>query len=303
MRIVSFLPSATEILYALKVGDSVLGVSHECDYPPRVRRKPVVMKANLPSKPLSDRQIDRRVRKALRSGNGLYYIDTPLLEKIKPDLIVTQKLCDVCAVSSDAVEEVVRHFSPKPTVFSLHPHSLAGVFDDIVKLGERVGKYGAARRYVTHLKQRVLRVQGKVKGLKRPRVFSMEWCDPIMNAGHWIPEMVEIAGGVEGLSEKGEPSKRIPWGEVRRYQPEILFLMPCGFSMHQTFQRVKHLKQLPGWRDLPAVRRDQVYCLDGSSYYNRPGPRLIDGLEIMAKLIHPEKFRSLHLKKDAVRCL
>ena len=303
MKIVSFLPSATEMLYALRLGRSVQGVSHECDYPPQVFRKPVIMHANFLSKTTSDRQIDRRVRETLRTGKELYRIDQSLLEKIRPDLIVTQKLCDVCAVSNDTVQGAIREMSPKPKVLSLHSHSLGGVLKDILKVGKLTDRTKGAKRCVARLKRRLEKVLEKARGLPRPRVFSMEWFDPLMSAGHWIPEMVWIAGGVEGLSERGEPSTRISWQKIRRYQPEILLLMPCGFSMKETFKRAKRLFRLPGWHDLPAVRSRRVYCLDGSSYYNRPGPRLIDGLEMMVKLIHPEVFQTLHLKKDAVRCL
>ncbi|MBI4436041.1 MAG: cobalamin-binding protein [Candidatus Omnitrophica bacterium] len=303
MKIVSFLPSATEILYALNLGRAVHGVSHECDYPPQVTRKPVVMQANFPSQDLSDRQIDRRVREALQRGRELYRIDQVLLERIAPDLIVTQKLCDVCAVSTDTVQAAIRGISPRPKVLSLHPHSLEGVFEDIVSVGKLTGKTEWAKRYADSLRRRVVRVREKTRGLPRRRVFSMEWCDPIMNAGHWIPEMVWIAGGVEGLSEKGKPSVRIPWEKVRRYNPEVLLIMPCGFSMRQSVERAKTLSRLPGWRDLLAVRMKQVYCLDGSSYYNRPGPRLVEGLEIMAKLIHPEVFKTSRFKKGSVQCL
>jgi len=303
VKIVSFLPSATEILYALNLGASVRGVSHECDYPPQVTRKPVVMHASFPSKDLSDRQIDRRVREALRQGQELYRIDQALLERIAPDLIVTQKLCDVCAVSTDTIQEAIRTISPKPKILSLHPHSLEGVFEDILTVGKLTGKTEWAKRYADSLRRRVARVREKTRGLPRLRVFSMEWCDPIMNAGHWIPEMVWIAGGEEGLSEVGKPSVRIAWEKVYRYDPQILLLMPCGFSTAQTVQRAKGLVRLPGWRTLTAVRMKRVYGLDGSSYYNRPGPRLVDGLEIMAKLIHPEVFKTSRFKKESVQCL
>jgi len=303
MRIVSFLPSATEILYTLKLGRSVSGVSHECDFPPEVRRKPVVMKANFPSGDVSDRTIDRRVREALRKGKELYRIDQDLFEKIKPNLIVTQKLCDVCAVSSDAVQGAIQGFSPKPKVLSLHPHSLEGVFQDIMKVGELTEKEKEAGEVTARLRLRVAQVERKTASLPRPRVFSMEWYDPIMNAGHWIPEMVRIAGGEEGLSERGKPSVRVPWEKVRRYQPEVLFLMPCGFSAQKARERMGSLRELSGWDDLPAVREGRVYCLDGSSYYNRPGPRLVDGVEIMAKLLHPGPFRRYRFPKRAVQVL
>lgn len=303
MRIVSFLPSATEILYTLKLGRSVSGISHECDFPPEARRKPVVMHANFPSGDLSDREIDRRVRQTLRTGKELYRIDQPLLEKIRPDLIVTQKLCDVCAVSSGTVQGAIRHLSPKPKVLSLHPHSLEGVFEDILKVGGLTDKKGEAEEVVTHLRSRLQKVRQKTASFPRVRVFSMEWCDPIMNAGHWIPEMVRIAGGEEGLAEEGKPSVRIPWERVLRYQPEVLLVMPCGFSARKARERGEELLKLPGWHGLPAVRNKRIYFLDGSSYYNRPGPRLVDGVEIMAKLFHSEAFGRYQFPEEAVRFL
>ena len=300
MQIVSFLPSATEILYTLKLGRSVSGISHECDFPPEAKRKPVVMRANFPSGDTSDRAIDRKVRETLRRGKELYRIDQPLLERIKPDLIVTQKLCDVCAVSTKTVQGAIRTLFPKPKVLSLHPHSLSGVLEDITKVGEFTGKFREAKRVVARLQARIEHVREKTELLPKRRVFSMEWCDPIMNAGHWIPEMVRIAGGKEALSGEGKPSVRLSWEEVRRYQPEVLFLMPCGFSAQKTLERAGKLQKLSGWSALPAVRKGEVYYLDGSSYYNRPGPRLVDGLEIMAKLLHPEAFRHYRLPKSAV---
>ena len=300
MQIVSFLPSATEILYTLKLGRSVSGISHECDFPPEAKRKPVVMRANFPSGDTSDRAIDRKVRETLRRGKELYRIDQPLLERIKPDLIVTQKLCDVCAVSTKTVQGAIRTLFPKPKVLSLHPHSLSGVLEDITKVGEFTGKFREAKRVVVRLQARIEHVREKTESLPKRRVFSMEWCDPIMNAGHWIPEMARIAGGEEALSGEGKPSVRLSWEEIRRYQPEVLLLMPCGFSAKKTRERAKKLQKLSGWSTLPAVHKGEVYYLDGSSYYNRPGPRLVDGLEIMAKLLHPEAFRQYRLPKGAV---
>ncbi len=301
LRIISFLPSATEILYSLGLAREVLGVSHECDFPPGARRKPVVMRANFPSTETSDRAIDRRVREALRNGKELYRIDQKLLERIRPDLIVTQKLCDVCAVSSDTVQGVIQTLSPKPKVLALHPHSLEAVLGDIGRVGGLTGKAKEARKVAAALRARIERVREKTASLRKVRAFSMEWYDPIMNAGHWIPEMVRMAGGEEALSEEGKPSIRIPWESVLRYQPEILFLMPCGFSAKEAKERAKQLRTLSGWGNLSAVRKKKVYCLDGSSYYNRPGPRLVDGIEIMAKLLHPETFSRYRIPQGAVQ--
>lgn len=292
MKIYSFLPSATEIVYSLHLGDQLCGVTHECDYPPDARSKPVVVESLIDSSRLSQREIDERVIESMTHGHGLYKINREVLQRNKPDLVITQELCDVCSVSLRDVLKTVSELSKECKVISLTPRGLDGVLEDIITVGKACGVEERARRSVGRLKSRVATIQQRAMSLKRPRVFSMEWFDPVFASGHWVPEMVSVCGGRDELGRAGKDSRRIPWEDVITYNPEILILMPCGFSLKKTIEHVPLLQKLRGWNNLEAVKNSRVYATDGSSYFSRSGPRLFDGLEMMARMIHPEVFGS-----------
>ena len=292
MRICTLLPSATEIAFALGLGDSVTAVSHECDYPAEAREKPVVVRGRIDSDSSTSRQIDDRVQRTLSRGESLYGLDLELLRRLNPDLIVTQGLCDVCAVGYDDVMAAAGTLKPPARVLSLSPSSLGEVLSDIARVGNATGTSGRAETLVGGLRERVERVAAKVpEGSVRPRVACLEWLDPLYAAGHWVPEMVELAGGTDVLAAKHEPSARVSMETLSEAAPEVMVLMPCGFDESRTLREWEPLKDLPAWQAVPAVANGQVFAVDGSKFFNRPGPRLVDGLEILARLIHPALFQ------------
>ena len=289
MRICSLLPSATEIAFALGLGDEVVGVTHECDYPPEAKRRRVVVRSVFDPDQHSSREIDQLVREHLRTKKSIYAIDLPSFQEADPDFILTQELCDVCAVDYNEVIQAARSLARKPQIISLAPAKLSDVLRDIESVGEATGKKREAEVLVRGLKQRIERVRERTSSSDlRPRVACLEWLDPLYSAGHWVPEMVELAAGIDGLGKKGEPSEEIRWDAVRAFAPEVLVLMPCGFDVRRTVKEAPLLRRLEGWSGLPAVKTGRVYAVNGSAYFNRSGPRLVDGLEILAQIIHPE---------------
>lgn len=292
MRIVSLLPSATEIVYLLGLGDQLTGVSHECDYPPAARGKRKIIRPAFENSALRSQEIDARVRAALARGEGIYQIDLEALKAADPDLILTQKLCDVCAAPYEDVLEVVTKLPRKPEVLSLDPQRFGDVLTDVERVGEATGRLKEAGEALKSLKERVAVVAERAARVTtRPKVVCLEWLDPLMASGHWVPEMVSLAGGIEPLGTLGAPARRVSWEEVLLSVPEILILMPCGFAVTRVLEEVHLVTGLPGWDTLPAVQRNAVFAVDGHAYYSRSGPRLVDGLEIMAHIIRPELFR------------
>jgi iron complex transport system substrate-binding protein len=291
MRICSFLPSATEIVYALGLGDQLYGVTRSCDYPAEALAKPVVVRSILDEEGLTSTDIDRIVKEHAHNGQSVYHIDMEALRAADPDLILTQELCDVCAVGYQDVLTQVKDLPKPPRVVSLNPTSLEDVLRDMLTVGEVTGTSGLARAAVTTLRQRIESVrQRTAQAIAQPRVCCIEWLDPLFVSGHWIPEMVEIAGGTDGTGNHGTPSSQITWERVRAYQPEVIILMPCGADVPKTLSELNYVRALPGWNDLPAVRHSQVYAVNASAYFSRSGPRLVDGLELLAQIIQPELF-------------
>jgi iron complex transport system substrate-binding protein len=285
------LPSATEIVYALGLGDQLYGVSHECDYPPEAAAKPALIRSAFDQSSLSSLEIDHAVMERLRSGEGVYTIDQDLLRQAEPDLILTQELCDVCAVPYSEVKRAVDQLVSQPRLLPLSPSLLGDVLQDISRVGEATGREEQAGFLVRRLRERIDRVTARTAtAAERPATFCLEWADPLYVAGHWIPEMVEMAGGIDGLGGKGKPSVPIEWERVVSYAPEVVILMPCGFDVERAVREMPLLTRLPGWLDLPAVQRGQVYAVNATAYFSRSGPRLVDGLELLAKILHPELF-------------
>lgn len=291
MRIVSLLPSATEICFALGLGPSLAGVTHECDFPPQAEYKPVLTESELDHQRSSPGDIDRHVREAVHQGSSLYRLDQEGLRRARPDLILTQELCEVCAVAYPQVLEAARLLPGKPAVMSIEPHSLADVMRSIVDVGQATGTRERASELVRSLWARVDAIRGAVAGRPRPRVACLEWTDPLMVAGHWVPDQVDIAGGTDVLGTSGQPSRRISIDELRAAAPEVIVCMPCGFRLEGASTHAKQLAAIPGWSSLPAVEADRVFAVDGSWYFNRPGPRVIDGIEILARVLHGDAWR------------
>jgi len=286
MRICTLLPSATETAFALGLGDSVVAVSHECDFPAAAKGKPVVVRGSIDSDNSTSREIDDLVQQRLSRGEGLYSLDLELLRRVNPDLIITQGLCDVCAVGYDDVMAAAGSLQPPARVLSLSPGSLGEVLSDIARVGNATGSPKRAETLVGKLRKRVERVAANVpKGRPKPKVACLEWLDPLYAAGHWVPEMVELAGGKDVLATKHEPSARVSMETLTEAGPEVVVLMPCGFDESRTLKEWEPLKDLPQWQGIPAVASGRVFAVDGSKYFNRPGPRLVDGLEILAACI------------------
>jgi iron complex transport system substrate-binding protein len=287
MRICSLLPGATEIAYALGLGDKIVGVTHECDYPADAKNKPVMVRSAIDSKRMSSVDIDRKVSEILQAGKGLYSIDEQAFREAAPDLILTQGLCDVCALDYNDVVKAAERLAQPPRILSLNPHSLTDILDDVRRIGEATGQSADADTLVGNLTARIARV-GYGAPAYRPRVVCLEWFEPLYTAGHWVPEMVALAGGQDMLGSPGEPSAKVEWNSVIDARPEILLLMPCGFDTRRAVKESAPLRALPGWNDLPAVKNGNVYAFNGNAYFSRPGPRLIKGLEMLARVIHPE---------------
>jgi iron complex transport system substrate-binding protein len=290
LKIYSFIPSATEMVYALGLGDQLCGVTHECDYPPDARTKPVAIRSLIDSASLSQREIDDKVVESMNHGHGLYSIDKSLLLSSKPDVVITQELCDVCSVSLRDVLSTISDLSASCNIVSLKPRGLKGVLEDILEVGEACGAEPAAEDLVESLESRIEAVRKRAEPLDRPRVFCVEWFDPVFASGHWIPEMVQVAGGEDALGLAGQDSRKISWDQVLAYDPEVLILMPCGFEADRAVEDLPLLAKNEGWPSIAAVRTGAVFATSSSAYYSRPGPRLVDGLELMGKMIHPETF-------------
>lgn len=287
MRIVSLLPSATEMICGIGLRTSLVGVTHECDFPPDVTALPSVTRSNLPSDATSG-EIDSLVREQLQSDAALYQLDRERLIELRPDLIVTQALCDVCAVSESDVNAAVCDLAPATQVINLEPTCLEEVFESIRVVGKAANVPEKANDYVDSLMDRVRRVKYRSESLaQQPSVILLEWIDPPFSSGHWNPELVRLAGGHDVLGRAGQRSETLTWDAILAADPDVLVIACCGFDLRRAREDLPILESYPGWRQLRCVRHDSVHWVDGSAYFNRPGPRLVDSLEILANLLHP----------------
>ncbi len=284
MRIVSLLPSLTELVAALGHADDLVGVTHECDFPPGVDRLPHLTRSRIPPDATSA-AIDARVA---QSGGSLYELDGALLAELRPDLVLTQTQCDVCAVNEDAVRRVASGLPGTPRVESVNPTDLAGVHAVFRRVGDLVDAREAAEALITAFEATAAEIASRRRGRPDRRVLVLEWLDPPFSSGHWNPEIIRLAGGSETIGRAGERSRRLSWDEVASARPEVLLLSPCGFTLERTDAEWSELARAPGWRDLPAVRNGEVVMVDGSAYFSRPGPRLEASLRIAAAAIDPE---------------
>ncbi len=285
MRIVSLLPSATEILFDIGAGPDVVGITHECDFPAQAQHLARLTSSALPAAG-SAGEIDRHVRRSLHAGSSLYNLDAEMLERLAPDLIVTQELCAVCAVSYQIVDRAAKRLTTDPRIVSLEPSSLEDVYANIATLGELTGRQAGAHALVDRLRERERSVREHVAGRPRPRVLLLEWTDPLMCAGHWTPGLIEAAGGAPVLANAGTNSERLEMHAVYDSDPDIIIVAPCGFDLHKTREAAHELRNQPLWNELRAVVSGAVACVDGNAYVNRPGPRLVDTIEIFARIFH-----------------
>jgi iron complex transport system substrate-binding protein len=301
MRICSLLPGATEIACALGLADEIVGVSHECDFPPAARTKTVMVRSRIDPTSIGSSEIDRQVGDLLRSNASLYALDEKLFKDSEPDIILTQGLCDVCALDYNEVVQAARSLRQDPTIVSLDPHCLADILNDVLRIGEATDRSRQAESLVQQLKHRIEAVRDRTaRAASQPRVACLEWFDPLYIAGHWVPEMIQIAGGNDILATAGNPSFKIEWDAVIASLPEILILMPCGFDLDRAVRESSLLKNRADWEMLPAVRDGRVFAVSGADYFSRPGPRLVDGLKILSQVIHPELFPT-PLSSDLVK--
>ncbi|MFG2193350.1 cobalamin-binding protein [Streptomyces sp. NPDC048639] len=289
MRIVSLLPAATDIVAELGLIDDLVGRTHECDWPAgQVEHVPVVTAAGFDAEAMSSREISRAVGGATHRGSSLYTLDAEILNALEPDVVLTQDLCDVCAVSYEAVSQAVRVLDEGgPRVLSLEPRTLEEVLDCLARVGEILGVADRGRRRAAELRTRLAAVERMTAGRPRPRVAAIEWLDPLWPAGHWVPEQIRYAGGLPLLASAGEHTKPVEWEAVRAARPEVIVLMPCGFDPGRTLSEWEGLLTgLPGWHDLPAVADGAVWVVDGPAHFNRPGPRVVRGAEVLAGILH-----------------
>jgi iron complex transport system substrate-binding protein len=301
-RIVSFLPSATEILYELGVGDQIVGVTHECNYPEQAKTKPRVIHSSFDPDTMTSQEIDNRVVDLMHSGKDIYILDEQALKKAKPNLIVAQGICEVCSPYTREINRAVSILDNKPEVLILDPRNLDDILNNILDVANKVGKEKEAQNFIASLQKRIKYVQTTPKKSK-PKVLCVEWLDPLFTAGHWIPQMVEIAGGINGISSTGDQSRRMEIDEATKFDADIIILMPCGFDVKRTFSEYKKLADNEKWKSMKVIKNNQVYAVNANEYFSKPGPRTVTGLEILAKIIHPETFTDIQIPQDSFKKL
>ena len=288
MRIVSLVPAGTDIAWALGAGSDLVAVTHDCDFPAAVRSLPRVTRSTI-AVGATSRAIDSAVREAAERGESTFHLDADALVNARPDVLLGQTLCDVCAVT---VAQLPRTIDPPPAVIPLDGDSLEGIFADIARTGEALGRADAARAVVATLRGRIARVQALVADRPRRSVVCLEWLDPLFGVGHWVPEQVALAGGNELIGHAASRSVEITLEDVAAVDPDFLFVMPCGFDAERAVPESAPLRARPLWRELRAVHEGRAFALDGNAYFSRPGPRVVDGIELLASLLHPDRVRS-----------
>ena len=291
MRIVSLLPAATEICFALGLGDEVVGVSAECDYPPAAKARRVVSRPAIDLDGRTSRDVSLQVGRRLENGGSLYAIDEAALNELEPDVVLTQAVCDVCAPSWGDVRDVASRLRRPPDIVSLDPHRLNDVLSDIRRVGDVCEAEDAATSFIEGLQERIGSVEeGLADARSRPKILCLEWFDPLFVAGHWVPDMVALAGGEDVLASPGEASRRVTPKDIVLAAPEVILLAACGFDLARAGKEASVVTAEPWWADLPATRSGRVWIADGSAYFSRPGPRLVNGIELLAAVLHPERF-------------
>ena len=291
MKIVSLLPSATEIVCALGLEENLIGITHECDYPSSIANKPALTASRISHETMSSAEIDHAVRSNLDGHGSIYDLDKKLLAELKPDLIITQELCEVCAVSYKTVQKAARMFVADAKVVSLEPNTIADIFENIKTVSELAGIAEKGAEVVESLQNRLNKIREKTAVLENhPRVFMLEWLEPPFAPGHWVLEQVEIAGGIALLGEAGEKSLATTYAAIYESQPEIIVLIPCGYYIKDIVRQLEQTRFPANWRELPAVKNGNVWAMDASAYFSRPAPRVVDGAEILAKIFHPDIF-------------
>ena len=302
-RIVSFLPSATELLYELDVGDKLFGVTHECLYPEDAKSKPRVITSVIDSSSMSSNEIDKTHTQLLKEGKDIFVLDENNLKNANPDLIISQNTCEVCAANTNQVNKAIQILDKKPELLSMDPHNLDEILQSVTEIAKLVQKESKGKVLKESLENRIDFLK-KQNHDSKPVVLALEWIDPFFTAGHWVPEMIQVAGGSCAISKTGEHSRRMDIQEVIDSDPDIIVLMPCGFDTQRTIQEYqKYLQKNEKWQQMRAVKNNQVFAVDANSYFSKPSIRTITGTEILAKIIHPENFRDLTVPENSYKVI
>jgi len=298
-RIVSFLPSATELLYEFGVQDNLFGVTHECKYPQDATLKPKVIDSVINSDELTSKEIDTMTCQLLNDKKDIFILNEKNLIESNPDLIISQETCEVCAAYTNQVNKALGILQKKPKLYSMDPHNLSEIINSVTELGKILGNEKRATEITNSLKKRIENIK-KIVNNKKPKVLAIEWIEPFFTAGHWIPEMIQIAGGINMISKIGEHSRRLEFQEVIKSDPDIIIMMPCGFDTKRTILEYNNiLKENKTWNSLKAVKNNQIFAVDANSFFSKPSIRTIDGLEILAKIIQPDKFQEIDVNEEA----
>jgi len=298
-RIVSFLPSATELLYEFGVQDDLYGVTHECKYPQDAMLKPQVISSIINSDELSSKEIDAATCQLLKDGKDIFVLHEDILIDANPDLIISQETCEVCAAYTSQVNKAVQVLQKKPILYSMNPHNMSEIIISVTELGKKLGKESRASEITESLEKRIEIIKKKYNN-KHPKVLAIEWLEPFFTAGHWVPEMIQIAGGINMISKTGEHSRRLDMDEIIKSNPDIIILMPCGFDIHRTMTEYdKILKKNESWNSLNAVKNNRVFAVNANSFFSKPSIRTVEGTEILAKIIQPEEFTDLDVSNKS----
>ncbi|PIW31640.1 MAG: cobalamin-binding protein [Nitrosopumilales archaeon CG15_BIG_FIL_POST_REV_8_21_14_020_37_12] len=298
-RIVSFLPSATELLYEFGEEGKIFGVTHECKYPEEAKAKPKVINSVIDSEQLSSKEIDKQTCQLLKEGKDIFLLDEDNIRKADPDLIISQETCEVCAAHTNQVNKTIKIMQKRPLLYSMNPHNFDEIILSVIKLGKILQKENKANEIASALKKRIQKIKD-LKVEQRPKVLAIEWIEPLFTAGHWVPEMIEIAGGQNIISKTGEHSRRLSIEEIIKSDPDIIIVMPCGFDAYRTVQEYNQvLDKDASWKSLKAVKNNKVFGVDANSFFSKPSIRTVTGIEILAKIIQPEKTIDLDIPRDS----
>jgi iron complex transport system substrate-binding protein len=304
-RIVSFLPSATEILYELGAGSQVVGVTHECNYPKEAKLQTRVIKPAFDASTMPSKEIDNKIKELFNNGENMYIVNDSILEELQPNIIIAQGICEVCAPFTKEINHAISILGYTPKVIILDPRNISDILDNIYEISKYIDKIKEGKNLVSSIKDRINRIK-KITELKNKeylsKILCLEWIDPFFTAGHWVPEMVEIAGGINGLSKSREKSRRTSIEEIKKFDPDKIILMPCGFNIDRSIKEYKNtitLTKNPEWNNLRAIKTDELYFVDAGSYFSKPGPRTITGIEILAKIIFPNEFYHIQTPENS----
>ena len=298
-RIISFLPSATELIYELGAQEKLFGVTHECNYPSDATSKPKVIESVFEPEKMSSKEIDEKICDLSEKGEDIYKLVTQNVSDAKPDLIISQEICEVCSAYTNQVKNAIEILDEKPEIYSMSPHDINGILKCVTDIAEKINEEKRGREIVNSLNSRIKKIKD-VKISKRPKVLAIEWINPFFTSGHWVPEMIEISGGENMITKKGEHSRKMGIEEIENENPDVLVLMPCGFDVQRTISEYeKYLKNDPKWNELRAVKERKVFAVDANSFFSKPSIRVITGMEILAKILHPGNFTELEVPNNS----